>query len=444
MLPNTSFYSKLFKDYGIDPHDLYDVEDWHTLGLPLIKKATYLKNPRDFVVKKPEHPVQTHFAYRDAQHEFGDAVASLLRPQEIRDFYTPKMLVFSGGTESGNPAPVILTTEQKFDTLFGNLDVIGELLLTKNSLGKTIGMNLFPYAPHLGWHSVHYALDRTCDLNLGTAAGGAIPTERLVKLANEMKPNIICGMNSYLRHRFLPLAIEQKIKLPERVIFINGAEQMLEPERSQIIALARKLGVQTPIVLDLYGASEYKEALLPECTMGSGFHHIAPLSTIIKTVTVNKTYNDVITDWDFADTGYATSWTIDGAGTQFAGYLVGDRIDSIDKTPCMHCGLNVERYSRISRIRDVEMNIKLTGTAEQKIKGTRVDLVALREQALALDGIDEVQLIVKNNKLTLYYVGAPSASKKLRTISEIRPKIVRTTLSKLRQDKVKFQPIIVQ
>ena len=66
----------------------------------------------------------------------------------------------------------------------------------------TKGMNLFPYAPHIAWHAVHAALENA-DLNLCTAAGGAIKTERLVQIAAEAQPNILCGMAGYLKHRFI-------------------------------------------------------------------------------------------------------------------------------------------------------------------------------------------------------------------------------------------------
>ena len=60
LLPQTRFYSNLFREYGVDPAKLKNVDDWHKLGLPLIKKFYYMKHVEDFVVK-PEHPFKTHF-----------------------------------------------------------------------------------------------------------------------------------------------------------------------------------------------------------------------------------------------------------------------------------------------------------------------------------------------------------------------------------------------
>ncbi|MBW2969682.1 hypothetical protein KY309_01435 [Candidatus Woesearchaeota archaeon] len=435
MLPYTEFYSQLFKNYGVDPFTLKKTEDWHEKGLPLIKKITYMKNPKDFVVKPDKKTIAKNFMeYLDSQDEYGEAIHFLLtsKEQTLKEYYTPKMLVFSGGTESGNPTPVMLTTTQKLNTMMAILKITGEII--NFDADKKIGMNLFPYAPHLGWHAVHHALDINADLNLCTAAGGAMPTERLVALADKTKPNIICGMSDYLRNRFLPMAIQKKITLPEKVLFVNGAQKMHEPERQKIAQLAKKLGVQQTIVLDLYAASELKEALMPECKPGSGFHHIAPLSTIIKTVKINKTEQEHITEWEFAENGYAASWNIDGAGTLLAGYLIGDRYDKVVNEKCQNCQLNVTRIYGVNRIKDVEAQLKLTGMIEEKVKGTRVNLSAIREAALSLPEVKEAQVVLKKNRIELYYVSDRKIKQKLEKMfagAEIKPKIIQTTLEKI-------------
>jgi len=455
MLTQVPFYSKLFKEYGVDPFTLKKVEDWRNKGLPLIKKATYMKKPQDFVVKPDLKKIfENHVSYLDNQDEWGAAfnfIFSRGKKEKLKHYYSPKMLIFSGGTESGNPTPILLTGAQKFDTLFPVLKIIGDLALERVKLGKKIGMNLFPYAPHLGWHAVHHALDINADLNLCTAAGGAIPTERLIALADRAKPNIICGMSDYLRNRFLPMAIEKKIKLPEKVIFINGAQKMHEAEREKIASLASKVGVKHSVVLDLYAASELKEALMPECRPRSGFHHIAPLSTIVRTVEVSGTTSDVIDEWEFSKDGYAASWNIDGAGTSLSGYLIGDNFEKVKNERCPTCELNVTRIYNINRIREVEAQLKLTGMVEEKVKGTRINLVAYRDRALSLKEVKEVQVVLKRKKkiLELRFISDTpgKAKKKLAKLfagAEIRPKLIPSTLKKLQGTKIKFEGIRVE
>ncbi len=448
ILPQVPYYKKLFQEYGAEPESLRNPEDWQKKGLPLIKKTAYIKNPEEFVARAG---FTAHLNYLASQGEYSEAIELLLsdKKEKIKHYYQPKMMVYSGGTESGNPTPVFLTAAQKFDTMKEVLKLAGELVFGLFAEEHTTGMNLFPYAPHIGWHAVHHALDINAELNLCTAAGGAMPTERLIAIADKMKPNIICGMSDYLKNRFLPMAIKKKIILPEKTLFINGAQKMHEAERERIALLAGKTGVKEAIVLDLYGASELKEALLPECRQGSGYHHIAPLSAIIKTVEAEDTGKEVIEEWEFSDKGYAAIWNIDGGGTLLEGYFIGDRYDEVTRQKCPYCNLNVMRIKGINRIREVEAQYKLTGIVEEKVKGTKVNLAAIREKALSFPEVNEAQVVLnrKKNKIELYYVSEQkNTMKRLENAfagAEIKPRLIRATMKRLQGEKAKFEAIKV-
>lgn len=433
------------------------VDDWHSEGLPLIKKAEYLKRPRDFVVSPPLQRIfGIHLNYLACLRDVLGMVGLLLSPDKrkiLHDFYSPKMLVFSGGTETDNPTPVLLTADQKFKDLRHAVRVAGDLLLGKERIEpKKIGMNLFPYAPHLGWHAVHEALDLNADLNLHTAAGGAIPTERLVALAAQMQPNIICGMHDYLRNRFLPMLIAQRVKLPSRVLFVNGAQKMLEAERAQLCALARRAGVVECTVIDMFAASETKTALLPECAPGTGFHHLSPLSTAFRLVTVGHSKTNYVENWDYADAnGALATWTLDGAGSQLHGYLLGDTCGRMTTDACASCGLRVQRLFDVSRSRDVATSLALTGTVEEKIKGTKVNLLAYRERALTVPEVQEVQVVLhqKRRMIEVRYASVkPSVARakleKTFAASEIRPKLTFATVDELQGSKIKFEGIVIR
>ncbi|OYT32868.1 hypothetical protein B6U93_00035 [Candidatus Woesearchaeota archaeon ex4484_78] len=455
LLPETRFYKKLFKDFGVDPFKLGSVYDWQKSGLPLIKKSVYMKNPKDFVVIPDKADVFSNYlSFLKSQQEFGqmlDLVLSFDKERILKHYYSPKMVVFSGGTESGSPTPVFITAKEKANML-SLLKIIGELLVKNFFKGeKTVGLNLFPYGPHLAWHAVHHALDINVDLNLCTAAGGAVSSERLVLLADKFKPNVICGMNDYLRNRWLPLAVKRKISLPKRVVFVNGAQKLCDAEIKQIKGLAKKLGVRDCSVLDFYGASELKEDILPECRHKSGFHHIAPLSNIIKTVSVQGNNKEFITDWKFEDNGFAVIWNIDGAGTLLHGYLLGDFYEKVVFNKCPFCKLNTLRLYNVSRIRDVQAQLRLTGLVEEKVKGSRVNLVKLREVALSVKGVKEAQVVLdktgKKDSLVLYVVSDKPVLSRLRQLfasAEVKPEIKIVSLKKILGKKFKFEGVVVR
>ncbi len=465
MLPAVKAYRDLFKEYKIDPLSIDKVEDWKKLGLPLLKKAYYKQHPEDFIVRV--HPSQAFEHYEAFLHEQESAAMVSLffmalthrkaLEKEIKEYYSPKMPAFSGGTESGRPTPVFITARQK-QTMQHILGIAAELILDKFKPGdQVVGMNLFPYAPHLGWHAVHLALELAADLNLSTAAGGAIPTEKLVEMADVFKANVYAGMSDYLRNRWLLVAAEKKAKLPAKAIFINGAQKMHEGERQKIKELARKVGVKDAIVLDFFGASEFKEDLLPECAPRTGFHHIAPLSNIIRTVTATgEAKSGWIQDWDFVrpeNSGYGAVWNIDGAGTLLEGYLIGDVYERITRVPCDQCGLRVERIFNVSRIKETEAQLSLTGMVEAKVKGARLDLAYIRGALLKLPEVAEAQVIVRKNKLILCIAPARTRAiaeskvrEAIRTLAlEVTPLIEWTTVEKLTQtDELKFRGIVIE
>ncbi len=449
LLPRTKFYKELFKKYKVDFKKINGVEDWLKQGLPLIKKSVYMKRFKDFIVK-PD--LNSHLKYLAGLHQFGKITSTIgdvikkNAKENLMQYYHPKMILFSTGTESGMPTPVMITAIQKQKILPELMKIIYQI--TPELKTKT-AMNLFPYGPHLAWHSTHIGFEVAADLNLCTAAGGAMRTENLVKLANDTKPNIFAGMSSYLRQRFLPECKKQKIKLPEKVIFINGASKMLEAERDDINKMAKKLGVKNCLVLDCFGASELKEDIMPECMPGSGFHHIAPLSNIIKTVSFKRAEKDYIHDWEFADEGYAANWNIDGGGTLLQGYVLGDKFSGILKKRCPQCYLNVVRIKSIDRIRDVEAQLSLFGFVEAKVKGTRINLSALRNKLLSQKNIKEVQIVAEKDKLTIFIVPETSrvALQKVKQVLkalEVTPQIKTVKMKNLLTDKIKFEGIIIK
>jgi phenylacetate-CoA ligase len=418
LLPHSVFYKEFFKKHMLHPQDIKSVEDWKRYKLPLIKKKTYIERTRDFII----FPKGSHKEIFDIYFKFVASIskqegarllstglsAKLSKRQkeklskEVRSFFKPKMPAFAGGSESGHPIPVLITANQKLKIMVNTADISAYLIITRhfnNPDDSVTAMNLFPYAPHIAWQIINMAAELRADLNLSTAAGGFLSTDKLIRIAKSSKPNVFSGMVDYLINIFLPKAIEEGVKLDKKVVFLNGATKMLQIQREQIKKLFKELGVSEVIVLDGYGASELKEATLAECEEGSGFHHVSPLSNIIRTVKIGKVDpdSDYIYDWDFTSNeegGYAAIWNIDGAGTLLQGYLLGDHYDKVTTDRCPHCGLNVKRIYNINRIADLATEMKIMGIDEEKIDGTTINLTALRERLLNLHDIREAQLVV--------------------------------------------------
>ncbi|MBI2564893.1 hypothetical protein HYV79_02785 [Candidatus Woesearchaeota archaeon] len=455
LLSHVPAYREFFLKNNIDFFRIRKIDDWQKYNLPLITKLYYLKNPESFVVKvkKDAFDVYKEYQYFLKQgywkYVWKGFLARTSLKNELKEFFQPHIPFFSGGTESGVPTPVFLTV-QETKLLAKSIGTVAGLWIQKfMHEEKTVGMNLFPYGPHLAWHAVHTAFSNHVDFNIGTAAGGAMRTQQLVLLASKFQANIFAGMADYFKNRFLPELVKQKLKLPKRILFVNGATKMHVIERRQIEDLAKKAGVRNCIILDLYGASEFKESLLPECTQDSGFHQVDPFSTALRVVqTHSSAKNGLIYKWEFAQSyGLMTVFNLDGAGTLLEGYLLGD-IVSITNKKCHHCKLQVPKVLSVDRLKHVSAQLALTGMVEAKVKGARVNLSALRERILKIPGVKEVQLVVKKNQCIINVVGDKNKTflniKQEISKEEFTPVLKYTTIEYLYSGKYKFNPIIIE
>jgi len=478
LLPQTAIYRELFSRHQVDPKKISRVEDWKKLGLPLIKKRLFLDRSRDFLVRpegKKEEVFLTYLKYAktiDKVAAFSlslKAILSVFRRQwrdqltrEVRQFFVPKMPAFSGGTETGRPIPVLLTARQKAAMLPNAADISAYLVVTRhfNDDRNLVAMNLFPYAPHIAWQIINLCAELRTDLNLCTASGGYLGTERLVGIAKASAPNVYSGMVEYLTNTFLPQARAADVKLGDRVVFLNGATKLLEVQREKVKEQFRGLGAKDVFALDGYGASELKALSFAECEEGSGLHQTAPLTTIVRTVKVGRVdpESDYIYDWEFTaegEGGYAAIWNIDGAGTLLEGFFLGDHFERTATGRCPHCGLDTIRLYNINRITDLETEIRLLGFDEEKISGNKVNLVALREKLLHLPGMVEAQIVVgKNNYgLSVKYVsetgGPDELAEEIREVfhsyCEVQPhQIEKLSLTELINtgDKLKYSGIV--
>lgn len=476
LLSYCHFYREFFKKHKVRPEQVTCPEDWKRLGLPLIKKRPYINNPRDFIVRpqgKSEKIFLGYLRYVLSLNKaaglglLAKAAFSKVWPRyhdrvthEVLGFFRPKMPAFAGGTESGRPVPVLITAKQKREQMLNTADISACLIITrhlKESRKGITGMNLFPYAPHIAWQIINMAAELRTDLNLCTAAGGFLNTDKLVAIAKSAKPDVYSGMVDYLTNIFLPRAKAGGVKLSGKVVFLNGATKMHEVQREQIKQQFRELGAKKVIALDGYGASELKEATLAECEEHSGLHHVAPLSDIIRTVRIGEADPDAdyIYDWDFTseeEGGYAAVWNIDGAGTLLEGYLLGDHYERTATDKCPHCGLNVQRVYNINRIADRETALRLVGVDLEKVDGAIVNLTALREQVLGLKEVREAQLSVvrgeRHDAVEVRYVpcGKDCAAIKkaieeiFNKFSDVRPcSIEKTTIDELyKENSLKY------
>ncbi|MFX1473864.1 MAG: hypothetical protein ACFFCO_00080 [Promethearchaeota archaeon] len=418
--PNHPFYRKLFKEHGVDPFNLETPEDWGKHGLPLVRKADYKGGLREFVLnpqqkdgeqRNPSEIIKNLLSYykeagfdKERSYVFrrglkvklhigaGKARQELM--EHISHRYTPRFFWFSSGRASGLPSPVFLTYYDD-ELMRANMAKSGKMAIDPwiDDGFSLRAQNLFPCAPHLGFFGVDGGLLQMADFCVRTTAGGAIPTEKLVQLAELFKVTGFAAMPGYFRNIYCRSLKALKPKLEKRGIVLLAGERIYNRVIDDIKDALAEVGMTETRVIGGWAASETKIGVAAQCAEKGGYHNLSPLAFAIRFVK----FTDDRGGYEFTspeEGGYITIFHTDGSASMFEGYLMGDHVDKVIVDKCEHCGLEMPRFFNISRESEIGAQMQVMGIQEEKIKGATVNLTALREALLALPEIEEVQIVV--------------------------------------------------
>jgi phenylacetate-coenzyme A ligase PaaK-like adenylate-forming protein len=421
--PNSPFYRRLFKKHKVDPFNLREPTDWAKYKLPLVKKADYKANLREFVLnpksseegerepaeivrnllnyyKEADYQEERSYVFRrglKAKLHIGGEKARKELLEHITHQYTPRFFWFSSGRASGLPSPVFLTHYDD-DLMRANMANSGLMAIDpwiKDGF-QLRAMNLFPFAPHLGFFGVDGGLLKMADFCVRTAAGGALTTDKLVQLAELFKVTGFAAMPGYLRNTYCRALQAMKPKLEKRGIILLAGERIYDTVIDDIKDYFAEVGMTETRVIGGWAASETKIGVACQCVEKGGYHNLSPLSFDIQLVK----FTDGAGGYEFTspeEGGYMVLFHVDGRGSMFEGYLMGDHVDRVIADKCEHCGLEMPRFFNISRDSEIGAQMQVMGVSEQKIKGATVNLTALRESILGLPEVDEVQIVVSKS-----------------------------------------------
>ncbi|MHA2426161.1 MAG: hypothetical protein ACXAEF_15340, partial [Candidatus Thorarchaeota archaeon] len=297
-------------------------------------------------------------------------------------------------------SPVFLTRYDN-DLLYKNCVKVGQMAIDPfvESGWESSSMNLFPYAPHLGWHAVNLGLKQLSKFYVATSAGGAIPSERLVELAGLFKVNSFAGMPSYLRNRFFRTMKDAKdYEAPEKNVLLLAGEKIYEPAVDDMVATLTEKGAKEVRVVGGYASSESKISFAVQCDRHGPYHNVSPLMLAFELIKFNEdgTYDFVGDD----ESGHMCLFHLDGTGTVFEGFLLGDVASHQERGKCPHCEFDGPFFWDIGRTNDAQAQLDIMGMSEKKIKGATVNLTALREMLLSISQIEEIQVEVAKEDMS--------------------------------------------
>jgi len=383
VLPFSAYYRARWEEADLSAELLQSWDDW--LEVPFTEKSDLLPSEshpdraRDFVLipdqhllaRRPSTILRAAFTGREAAR------------RALEREYRPVFLTSTTG-RSTDSVP-FLYTQHDLDRL---REAGRRIMETGGSRPDHRHLNVFPYAPHLGFWQVHYAGLGFNTFCLGTGGGKVLGTAGNAALLRKIRPDVLIGMPTFVYH-LLQVAAEEGIAVPQLRLIVLGGEKVPCGLRRKLRALAAGLGAEDLEILSTYAFTEAKMAWI-ECPGGreTGYH-LYPDMGFVEIIDPGSGL-----PVDEGEPGEIVFTPLGARGTVVLRYRTGDHIDGgLTWEPCPACGRTVPRLvGNISRISDVH-HLQL-----DKVKGTLVNLGELEHVLDDIEGVGSWQIELRKER----------------------------------------------
>lgn len=426
-LPYHPYYNQLFKKLKIRFSDIKNVDDLQKI--PFITKDNIVptkKNPKQFL----EFVLQPNKKLLLKHGSILDIIHALANKEALYKEYKPIHMHFTTG-RSANSVPVLYTQHD-----LEQLKVAGARMIENLDLDpmKDIGVNAFPYAPHLAFWQVFYAAKVSGILTLQSGGGKVMGTQKIMKAIQNMKASTIVFMPGYGYH-LIRTAKANKMNFSSVKTVVFGGERVPPGLRHKIKTMLTDMGAKSPRVLATYAFTEGRSAWV-ECHEKHGYHTYPDMEYL---EVVDKNGERV----GEGEKGEIVYTSLGWRGSVFLRYRTGDVTKGIYYERCPHCGKRVPRIDgdieRTSEVRDVNLT---------KIKGSLVNFNVFFPILMGHKDIEEWQVEVRKKNHDLFEVDelvvyiASKAKKGFLTLkkelekqicdaTEVRPEIVQLPLKEI-------------
>jgi phenylacetate-CoA ligase len=382
VLPFSAQYRRVFNELGLRPEDIRSFDDW--AKLPFTSKADLTVSrdrQRDFVLI----PNQARLR-REPRIILNRIFRGLANTKEKLEAEFRPVLLTSTTGRSSDPVPFVYS---KHD--LNHLEVSGRRIMEVARSDKEYRhLNMFPYAPHLGFWQAHYAGLGYDTFMLSSGGGKTLGTEGNIALIEKIRPDVLIGMPTFVYH-VLRQAVEEKRIWPNLKRIVLGGEKTPQGLRVRLRELCSQLGSLGTYIISIYAFTEAKMAWTECPTLpheGASGYHLYPDLGIVELVHP-KTGQPVPP----GAPGEIVFTPLDARGTIVLRYRTGDIAEGgLTWDPCPHCGRRCPRLlgpiSRVSEVRSLQLD---------KLKGTLVDFNVLEHLLDDLRGIAAWQIELRKH-----------------------------------------------
>lgn len=376
-LPYSPFFSKRLEELKLSWSDFKSTEDLQKL--PLISKQDIAPTeaertkPRQFILQPDEHLIKKYATKGELLKIIGMKIRKVDTKAVLEKEYKPLHIHFTTG-RTALPTPF---TYSAYDLTL--LRETGRRLFDVSGIPRTmVGLNAFPYSPHLGFWLAYYGLLEAGLTALASGGGKIMGTQKIMDSLERLKVNVIAVIPGYFYH-LLREAVKQRRDFSNLKYVIFGAERVSPAFREKVKELLVQVGAKEVNILATYASTEFKTAWL-QCAEHTGYHLYPDLEFVELVDEDGRRVKE-------GEPGEVVYTALDWRGTLVVRYRTGDLAKGIEYSPCPNCGKTVPRIlPDIQRRSDVK-EFHLT-----KVKGELVNLNNVFPLMSAIKGLDEWQL----------------------------------------------------
>lgn len=379
-LPYSPFFRAMFDRLHLHWSDFRTTDDLQKL--PLISKQDIAPTeqdrakPRQFILQPDEHLIKK-FA---TKQELLSLVRMKLMHQDpkpaLEKEYKPLHIHFTTG-RTALPTPF---TYSDYDLRL--LRETGRRLFDVSGIpSEMVGLNAFPYSPHLGFWLAYYGLLEAGLTSLATGGGKIMGTQKIMDSIERLKVNVVAIIPGYGYH-LLREAIKQGRDFSNLKFMIFGAERVSPAFREKMKELLAQVGANEVNILATYASTEFKTAWL-QCAEHTGYHLYPDLEFVELVDEDGRRVKE-------GEPGEVVYTALDWRGTVVVRYRTGDLARGIEYGMCPNCKRTVPRIRPDIQRRSEVKEFHLT-----KVKGELVNLNNTFPIMSSIKGVDEWQLEIR-------------------------------------------------
>lgn len=379
-LPYSPFFRQHLAANNLSWSDFQTTDDLQKI--PLISKADVAPTeadrakPRQFILQPDEHLIKKHATKQELLKLVKMKVMKEDAKAALEKEYKPLHLHFT----TGRTALPTAFTYSNYD-----LEMLRETgrraFNVAGFASSNVGLNAFPYSPHLGFWLAYYGLLEAGITSLATGGGKVMGTQKIMDSMERLKVNVVLMIPGYCYH-LLRQAVKQKRDFSNLKYIVFGAERVSPAFREKVKELLAQVGANEVQILATYASTEAKTAWI-QCAEHTGYHLYPDLEFIELVDPDGRRVQP-------GEPGEVVYTALDWRGTVVVRYRTGDLAQGIDYDPCPSCGRTVPRIMTDIQRRSEVKEFHLT-----KIKGELVNLNNVFPIMSSIKGLDEWQLIIR-------------------------------------------------